>query len=89
MACGFFMPHLARAKSLIFCAITPFVHPDAAMRADLNMAAQILEERALKTRQFFNAIAEDWDEFEPRGSWQLICGRGRFAMPCLTDAAPL
>ena len=43
-------------------AITPFVHPDAAMRADLNMAAQILEERALKTRQFFNAIAEDWDE---------------------------
>ncbi len=43
-------------------AITPFVNPDAAMRADLNMAAQILEERALKTRQFFNAIAEDWDE---------------------------
>lgn len=43
-------------------AITPFVHPDAAMRADINMAAQILEERALKTRQFFNAIAEDWDE---------------------------
>ena len=28
----------------------------------LFMAAQILEERALKTRQFFNAIAEDWDE---------------------------
>lgn len=43
-------------------AITPFIHADAAMRADLNMAAQMLEERALKTRQFFNAIAEDWDE---------------------------
>ncbi|MFT4302851.1 MAG: metalloregulator ArsR/SmtB family transcription factor [Desulfovibrio sp.] len=43
-------------------SITPFVHADAAMRADLNMAAQMLEERALKTRQFFNAIAEDWDE---------------------------
>ncbi|MBB5144053.1 ArsR/SmtB family transcription factor [Desulfovibrio intestinalis] len=43
-------------------SISPFVHADAAMRADLNMAAQMLEERALKTRQFFNAIAEDWDE---------------------------
>jgi len=43
-------------------AVMPFSHTDAAMRADLNMAAQILEERALKTRQFFNAIAEDWDE---------------------------
>lgn len=31
-------------------------------RADLNMAARIIEERALKTRQFFNSIAEDWDE---------------------------
>ena len=43
-------------------AISPFIQADAAMRADLNMAAQMLEERALKTRQFFNAIAEDWDE---------------------------
>ncbi|MEG6592433.1 metalloregulator ArsR/SmtB family transcription factor, partial [Desulfovibrio sp. 1188_IL3213] len=43
-------------------AAMPFVQADAAMRADLNMAAQMLEERALKTRQFFNAIAEDWDE---------------------------
>lgn len=43
-------------------AISPFIQTDAAMRADLNMAAQMLEERALKTRQFFNAIAEDWDE---------------------------
>lgn len=31
-------------------------------RADLAMAARIIEERALKTRQFFNSIAEDWDE---------------------------
>lgn len=31
-------------------------------RADLDMAARIIEERALKTRQFFNSIAEDWDE---------------------------
>ncbi len=43
-------------------AVLPFVHADAAMQTDLGMAAQILEERARKTRQFFNAIAEDWDE---------------------------
>lgn len=43
-------------------AVMPFVPADAVMRADLGMAAQILEERARKTRQFFNAIAEDWDE---------------------------
>lgn len=29
---------------------------------DLDMAARIIEERAVKTRQFFNSIAEDWDE---------------------------
>jgi len=27
----------------------------------MDMAARIIEDRALKTRQFFNAIAEDWD----------------------------
>lgn len=43
-------------------AVLPFVHADVAMQGDLGMAAQILEERASKTRQFFNAIAEDWDE---------------------------
>ena len=44
-------------------ALMAFVQPDAHMRADLAMAAQMLEERAFqKTRQFFNAIAENWDE---------------------------
>ncbi|MBQ3060421.1 MAG: metalloregulator ArsR/SmtB family transcription factor [Desulfovibrio sp.] len=43
-------------------AVIPFVQVDALMRSDLAMASQILEERARKTRQFFNAIAEDWDE---------------------------
>ena len=28
----------------------------------LELATRCIEERALKTRQFFNAIAEDWDE---------------------------
>lgn len=43
-------------------ALMAFVQPDAHMRAGLAMAAQMLEERARKTRQFFNAIAENWDE---------------------------
>jgi len=65
-------PHSGEEREFLR-ALTPFVHPDAAMRADINMAAQILEERALKTRQFFNAIAEDWDELnrEVLGSFDL------------------
>lgn len=29
---------------------------------DLDLASRIIEERAVKTRQFFNSIADDWDE---------------------------
>ena len=29
---------------------------------DLDVASRIIEERAIKTRQFFNSIADDWDE---------------------------
>lgn len=43
-------------------ALEPFLPDDATMRSDMGMAAHILEERARKTRQFFNAIAENWDE---------------------------
>ena len=42
--------------------VIPFMLDDEASRADLDMAARIIEERALKTRQFFNEIADDWDE---------------------------
>ena len=31
-------------------------------RADASMAAGVIEERIRTTRQFFNAIAEDWDD---------------------------
>lgn len=63
-------------------AITPFMPADAAMRADMNMAAHMLEERARKTRQFFNAIAEDWDELnhEVLGDFDLP-GRVATAVP--------
>ena len=63
-------------------AITPFMPADAAMRADMGMAAHILAERARKTRQFFNAIAEDWDELnhEVLGDFDLP-GRVAAAVP--------
>lgn len=31
-------------------------------KEDLDMASRIIEARAMKTRQFFNTIADDWDE---------------------------
>ncbi|MDR2726697.1 MAG: metalloregulator ArsR/SmtB family transcription factor [Deltaproteobacteria bacterium] len=34
---------------------------DGVYAADVDMARRIIEDRARKTRQFFNAIAEDWD----------------------------
>lgn len=42
-------------------SIMPFVEGDPHMAADLELALRSIEERAQKTRQFFNAIAEDWD----------------------------
>lgn len=32
------------------------------LQNDLDAASRIIEERAIKTRQFFNSIADDWDE---------------------------
>lgn len=43
------------------------------LQSDLDMASRIIEERAVKTRQFFNSIADDWDELnkEVLGSFSL------------------
>ncbi len=46
---------------LFLDATIPFIAADPAFHNDMLMAASLLEERAGKTRQFFNAIAEDWD----------------------------
>ena len=43
-------------------AILPFIEGDPVLAPDLDMAASMIEERAHKTRQFFNTIAEDWDK---------------------------
>ena len=43
-------------------SVIPFMLDEEAGRNDLDMAARIIEDRTLKTRQFFNDIADDWDE---------------------------
>ena len=45
-----------------WAAIAPFCADDAFFSDDLRMAQSIIEERTRKTRQFFNSIAEDWDQ---------------------------
>lgn len=43
-------------------SVMPYMLDDEAGRADLDSAARVIEERTMKTRQFFNEIADDWDE---------------------------
>lgn len=54
-------------------AVLPFVLEDGVFQADLSAAAAIIEERLRATRQFFNSIAEDWDQLssEVLGSYDL------------------
>ncbi|MDR1490294.1 MAG: metalloregulator ArsR/SmtB family transcription factor [Desulfovibrio sp.] len=71
-------------------SVRSFVASDPALRADLDMAAGLIEDRARKTRQFFNCIAEDWDKLsrEVLGDFDLpatVCRR----MPECTTAADL
>ena len=60
-------------------AIMPFVENAPALKADLGMAASMIEERVHKTRQFFNTIAEDWDKLsrEVLGSFDLAAAVSR------------
>jgi ArsR family transcriptional regulator len=63
-------------------AVLPFALAGDAARRDREMAARVMEERALKTRQFFNAIAEDWDELNR----EIL---GGFNLPwAVSDAVP-
>ena len=54
-------PHDGESRAFID-AILPFVEGDPILKEDLEMAVGMIEERAHKTRQFFNSIAEDWDK---------------------------
>ena len=42
-------------------AVTPFLTADMNMRADLDMAEKLLEDRGRRTQQFFNDVADQWD----------------------------
>lgn len=43
-------------------ATLPFMQQDDLFENDCRLAASIVQERAVKARQFFNSIAEDWDQ---------------------------
>lgn len=63
-------------------AVMPFIPKDSVCRSDLDMAANILEERARRARQFFNSIADNWDDlnYEILGDFNLSA-RVAEAMP--------
>ncbi len=69
-------------------AVAPFLHEDEQAARDRDMARRIIEDRARKTRQFFNAIAEDWDVLsrEVLGEFDLA-GAVAERMPVLCDVA--
>lgn len=43
-------------------AVAPFFPKNQVLRSDLSLGAKALEERTLRARQFFNAIADHWDD---------------------------
>ncbi len=63
-------------------AVMPFVTKNGIMARDQDMAARVIEERVRKTRQFFNSIADNWDDLnhEILGDFDLA-GRIVRAMP--------
>ncbi len=69
--------------------IKPFLEGEL-FKADLALATGMLEERAQKTRQFFNTIAEDWDKLsrEIMGGFDLAATVLR-RMPSCAVAADL
>lgn len=83
------VPEGGRARRFID-AMLPFIKDDPALRPDLDMAAGMIEERVHKTRQFFNAIAEDWDKLsrEVLGDFDLSQAVARY-MPACRVAADL
>ncbi len=54
-------PKTGRAREFLDAAL-PFVTPSQIFSSDLEMAARVIEERVNRTRQFFNGVAEHWDE---------------------------
>lgn len=79
-------PSRGRAKDFLDSAL-PFVNTDETYGADLDSAARIMDERVLRTRQFFNGVAEHWDELnrEVLGDFDLASAVvGALPSPCPT-----
>lgn len=74
-------PPAGQGRNFLATAL-PFSMETAQFNADFALAGQAIEERARKTRQFFNAFADDWDALnhEILGNFDLP-GRVVGAMP--------
>jgi ArsR family transcriptional regulator len=77
------VPQSGRVRAYID-AILPFVENDPAIKADMAMAAGMIEERVHRTRQFFNTIAEEWDKLsrEVLGGFDLAAAVSQHLSPC-------
>lgn len=67
-------------NSAFLSAIQPFFPENATTLADMEMAARMLEERVSRARQFFNAVAEKWDDL----NHEIL---GDFDLPARVSAA--
>lgn len=78
----------AGANADFLAANLPHFSDQAKLKADLKLAAQMLEERAQRTRQFFNSIADNWDDLnrEVLGDFDLSA-RVLQALPVPCDVA--
>lgn len=78
----------ADANADFLRALLPYLPDTPIFQADNAMAAHILEERARRARQFFNAMADSWDELnrEVLGDFDLA-SRILAAMPPACNVA--
>lgn len=72
-------------------AVMPFARANKIMSADLEQAARIMEERASRTTQFFNDIADSWDDLnrEILGEYNLAARVGQAIPPGCRTAVDL
>ncbi len=57
----FYTARQEQHNNALLKTLEPFFTVDDIAQKDMTMAASILEDRAVKTRQFFNNIADHWD----------------------------
>lgn len=84
----FYTTPSAGANADFIGALLPYLPATPVFQADLAEGARILAERARRTQQFFNAIADNWDDLnkEVLGKFDLA-GKLLEAMPCACEVA--